>query len=95
MDRRRTGMAGTVALALLLAGCRSPVQESSWTVGACALVNNHGTTAVACSDPHTHTVVAIAKDAEGCPRDTDLYAGPADPSDGGPTACFKSDTTQQ
>jgi hypothetical protein len=95
MDHRRSKIAGTAVLALLLGGCKSPAQVGSWAVGACALVDDRGTASVGCSEPHTHRVIAIVKDAEHCPRDTDMYSGPADPSDSGATVCFQSDTTRQ
>jgi len=95
MDDRWSMIAGTAALALLLGGCRAPVQVSSWAVGSCARVDDRGTTSVGCTDPHTHRVIAIVEDAEQCPRDTDMDSGPADPSDGGATVCFRSHTTRQ
>lgn len=95
MDLRRSIVAGSVALALLLGGCRGPAQVSSWAVGSCALVDDRGTTSVGCSEPHTHRVIAIVNNAEQCPRETDMYSGPADPSESGATVCFQSDTTRQ
>ena len=79
-------------LVLLLSGCRGVGQQDSWTVGTCVQVNEAGgTTAVACTEPHTHKVIAIAQRAEECPIETDMFSQPADPDDGLTTTCFQSD----
>jgi hypothetical protein len=54
-------------------------------------VDGLGTTAVPCSDPHTHRVIAIAASAEACPSETVMFSQPADPDDGAMTTCFQSD----
>jgi hypothetical protein len=80
------------AFALLVGGCMSPAGEVPWAVGSCALVGEGGTTiAVECSEAHTHRVIAIAPDAESCPRDTAMYISPADPDEHTSTTCFQVD----
>jgi len=91
----RTAIAGAAAVAVLLGGCSSPGQEVSWTVGACARVDDRGTTAVDCFEPHTHRVIAIVPNAEACPRDTDMYASPADLDDPASTTCFQLDSAER
>ena len=82
-----------LVLLLLLGGCRAAAQQDSWPVGSCVQVNEGvGTTAVPCTEPHTHRVIAIAQRAEECPRETDMFSQPADPDDGLTTTCFQSDT---
>ena len=93
MSRRRIGIASAIVLVLLVVGCRGAARPDPWTVGMCAQVNEDGgTTAVACTEPHTHKVIAIAPRAEECPIKTDMYSQPADPDDGLTTTCFQSDT---
>jgi hypothetical protein len=93
MNHRWSVMAAAIVLALPLGGCRGVVERDSWSVGMCAQVAGDGhTTAVACTDPHTHKVIAIADTAEECPRKTDMFSQPADPDDGTTTTCFQSDT---
>ena len=96
MPHRWSGITQAIVLVLLLCGCRSAAQQDSWTVGTCAQVNEGGgTTAVACTEPHTHKVIAIAQRAEECPRETDMFVQPADPDDGLTTTCFQSDTATE
>jgi hypothetical protein len=92
MNDRLGVIAAAFVLALPLGGCRGVAQQHSWPVGTCARVDGRGTTAVPCSDPHTHRVIAIVASAEACPSATDMFAQPADPDDGGMTTCFRSDT---
>ena len=94
MSHRRSGITQAIVLASLLVGCRGAAQVESWAVGMCAQVGEAGgTAAVACTEPHTHKVIAIAPRAEECPIETDLYASPADPDDGLTPTCFQSDMT--
>jgi len=95
MNHRRSVIVASVAVALALAlgGCRGVAEQDSWPVGTCVqVVDGRGTTAVDCTDPHTHKVIAIADGAEECPRDTDMFLQPADPDEGAMTTCFQSDT---
>ena len=93
MNHRLSVIAAAIVLALPLGGCRVGVaQQDSLPVGTCVRVDGRGTTAVPCSDPHTHKVIAIAAGAEACPSETDMFSQPADPDDGGMTTCFRSDT---
>ena len=93
MHHRWNVVTAAVVLVVLLAGCRAaPPQESWTTVGTCVLVDDRGTTAVPCTEPHSHKVIAIAKRAEECPPTTDMYSQPADPDDGLTTTCFRSHT---
>ena len=93
MSHHLSGITQAVVIALLLCGCRGAAQQDSWTVGMCAQVDEDGgTTAVACTEPHTHRVIAIAQRAEACPSETDLSSQPADPDDGLTTTCFQSHT---
>ena len=95
MSRRWSGITRAVVLVLLLCGCRGAAQQDSWTVGACARVHEGGTTAVACTEPHTHKVIAIVQRAEECPIETDMGSQPADPDDGLTTTCFQSHTATE
>jgi hypothetical protein len=62
----------------------------------CAQVSEGGGTAVvACTEPHTHKVIAIAQRAEECPTETDMFSQPADPDDGLTTTCFQSNTATE
>ena len=90
MSHRRIVIAAAIALAVSLGGCKGVAEHESWPVGTCVQVDGRGTTAVACTDPHTHKVIAIAARAEACPRETDMFSQPADPGDGGLTTCFQS-----
>ena len=93
MSHRRSWIMQAIVLVLLLGGCQGTARQESWTVGACAQVNEDGgTTAVPCTEPHTHKVIAIARRAEECPSETDMSSQPADPHDGLTTTCFQSDT---
>ena len=96
MSHRWSVVARAIVLVLLLAGCRVGAPQDSLSVGACVQVNEGGgTTAVACSEPHTHKVIAIAQRAEECPSETDMFSQPADPDDGLTTTCFQSDTATE
>lgn len=92
MSDRRITFTQALVLALLLSACRGNgrQEEDSWTVGMCALVNEDGTTAVACTAPHTHKVIAIVPRPEECPSTADMFSTPADPDDGLTTTCFRS-----
>jgi uncharacterized lipoprotein NlpE involved in copper resistance len=93
MNHRPSVITALIVLALPLGGCRAVAEQDSWSVGTCVrVVEGGGTTAVACTDPHTHKVIAVADSAEGCPPETDMLSQPADPDDGGMTTCFQSDT---
>lgn len=92
MNHRWNVVTAAVVLVLLLVGCRGVSPQDSWPVGTCVLVNDRGTTAVACTEPHSHKVIAIAQRAEECPPATDMYSQPADPDDGLTTTCLQSDT---
>jgi hypothetical protein len=96
MRHRWSGITQAIVLVFLLSGCRGAAQQDSWTVGMCAQVNEDGgTTAVACTEPHTHKVIAVAQRAEECPSETDMFSQPADPDDGLTTTCFQSDTATE
>ena len=63
-------------------------------VGTCVRVEEGvGTTAVACSEPHSHKVIAIVDEPEACPSETDMGSQPADSDDGLTTTCFRTHTT--
>jgi hypothetical protein len=92
MHHRLGVIAAALVLALPIGGCRGVAQQDSWPVGTCVrVVDGLGTTAVPCSDPHTHRVIAIAASAEACPSETVMFSQPADPDDGAMTTCFQSD----
>ena len=96
MSHRWSVVTRAIVLVLLLGGCRGGAQQDSWPVGTCVQVDEGGgTTAVPCSEPHTHKVIAIAQRAEECPRDTDMFSQPADPDEGLTTTCFQSDTATE
>jgi hypothetical protein len=96
MSHRRIRFTQAIVLALLLCACRGNGRQDSWTAGMCAQVNGDGgTTAVACTAPHTHMVIAIAPRAEECPSATDMFSLPADPDDGLTTTCFQSHTATE
>ena len=95
MRHRWTGITQAIVLVLLLCGCRGAAQQDQWTVGTCARVDEGGTTTVACTEPHTHKVIAVAQRAEECPRETDMFSQPADPDDGRTTTCFQSHTATE
>jgi hypothetical protein len=85
-------IAAAIALGLSLGACRGAAVPDLLPIGTCVQVAEGGsTTAVPCSDPHTHMVIAIAASAEGCPIETDMFSQTADPDDGARTACFKAD----
>ncbi len=45
---------------------------------------------VGCAEPHTHRVSAIVTgDGDACPRNTVIYASPADTDDGMTTTCLE------
>jgi hypothetical protein len=93
MNHRWNVIPAAIVLVLLLGGCRGAAQPDSWPVGTCVQVEEAGgTTAVACTETHTHKVIAIAQRAEECPSETDMFSQPADPDDGLTTTCFQSDT---
>ena len=92
MSHRWSVVTRAMVLVLLLGGCRGGAQQDSLSVGTCVQVNEGGTTAVACTEPHTHKVIAIAQRAEECPNETDMFSQPADPDKGLTTTCFQSDT---
>lgn len=94
-DRWRVVVAAAIVLALPLGGCRDIGQRNLWPVGTCVRVSDEGTATVSCAEPHTHRVIAIAGQAEACPRDTDMYAQPADPDDGLMTTCFQADAAAE
>ena len=91
--RWRVVVAAAIVLALPLGGCRGVRQGDSWPVGTCVRVSDDGGMAtVSCAEPHTHRVSAIvAGEGAACPRDTAIYASPADPHDGQMTTCFEGD----
>jgi hypothetical protein len=94
-DRWRVVVAATIVLALPLGGCKDIGQRNLLPVGTCVRVSDEGTATVSCAEPHTHRVIAIAGQAEACPRDTDMYAQPADPDDGLMTTCFQADAAAE
>ena len=95
MNHRWSVVTAAIVLVLQLVGCRGVAPQDSWPVGTCVLVNDRGTTAVPCNEPHSHKVIAIAQRAEECPFGTDMYSQPADPDDGLTTTCFQSDTATE
>ena len=96
MSHRWSVVTRAIVLVLLLGGCRGGAEGDPLSVGTCVQVNEGvGTTAVACTEPHTHKVVAIAQRAEECPGETDMFSQPADPDDGLTTTCFQSDTATE
>ena len=94
-DRWRVVVAAAIVLALPLAGCKDIGQQDLLPVGTCVRVSDEGTATVSCAEPHTHKVIAIAGEAEACPRDTDMFAQPADPDDGLMTTCFQADAAAE
>ncbi len=95
MSHRLSVVTRAIVLVLLLGGCRGGIQQESLSVGTCVQVDEVGTTVVACTDPHTHKVIAIAQRAEECPSETDMFSQPADPDEGLTTTCFQSDTAAE
>lgn len=94
--RWRVVVAAAIVLALPLGGCRGFRQNDSLPVGTCVRVSDEGTAAVSCTEPHTHRVSAIvAGEGGACPRDTVMYASPADPDDGVMTTCFALDSAAE
>jgi hypothetical protein len=93
VNHRRDVLTAVIVLVLLVCGCGSVPPQVWWPVGTCVrLSEGRGTTAVPCTEPHTHKVIAIARRAEECPSETDMFSQPADPDDGLTTTCFRSDT---
>ena len=90
MDHRWKALVAVVVLALPLGGCHVG-QRDVLAVGTCVVSGDRGTTPVACGEPHTHKVIAIAPRPEDCPRETDMFAQPADPGQGTTTECFQKD----
>jgi hypothetical protein len=95
MNHRCNAVTAVTVLVLLLGGCRGGAPPDPLPVGTCVRVDDGGTTAVACAEPHTHKVIAIAPRAEECPRETNMYSQPADPDHGTTTTCFQSHTTAE
>jgi len=91
MVHRLNALAAVVVLALSLGGCQHVVQRDVLAVGTCVVSDDRGTTPVACGEAHTHKVIAIAPRPEDCPRETDMFAQPADPGQGTTTECFQKD----
>ena len=91
MVHRLNALAAVVVLALSLGGCQHVVQRDVLAVGTCVVSDDRGTTPVACGEPHTHKVIAIAPRPEDCPRETDMFAQPADQGQGTTTECFQKD----
>ncbi len=93
MNHRSNVGTAAIFLVLLLGGCRGVAPQDSWPVGTCVrVIESRGTTAVPCTGPHTHKVIALALRAEQCPSETDMFSQPADPDDGLTTTCFQSHT---
>jgi hypothetical protein len=92
-DRRTLVVAGAIMLALPLGGCRGLRQPYvPLPVGTCVRESDAGSVVVPCAEPHTHRVIAtVPGDGGACPRDTVMYASPADPDDGVTTTCFRLD----
>jgi hypothetical protein len=85
-------LTAAVMVSLLLAGCGHVGHRDLLAVGTCVISDDKGTTPVACSEAHTHKLIAIAPKPEDCPTETDMAAQPADPDRGTTTECFRSDT---
>ena len=94
-DRWKVVVAAAIVLALTLGGCGDRGQRDLLPVGTCVRVSDEGTATVSCAEPHTHRVIAIAGQAEACPRDTDMWAQAADPDDGLITECFQTDAAAE
>lgn len=91
MNHRWKALAAAALLALPLGGCQHVGQRDLLAVGTCVVEDDKGRTPVACGEAHTHKVIAIAARPEDCPRETDMFAQPADPSQGTTTECFQKD----
>lgn len=91
MGHRWKALAAVVVLALPLGGCQHVGQRDVLAVGTCVVSDGKGTTPVACGEAHTHKVIAVAPRPEDCPRETDMFASPADPDQGTTTECFQKD----
>ena len=91
MNHRWKALAAVVVLALPLGGCQHVSQRDVLAVGTCVVSDDKGTTPVACGEAHTHKVIAVAPRPEDCPRETDMFASPADPDQGTITECFQKD----
>jgi hypothetical protein len=94
MDRSSKLIVVTTVFAVALGGCRGPV-EVPLAVGTCVRSDDRGTIAVACSEPHTHKVIAVVADAQACPIEADMISQPANPENGLTTICFLSDPAGQ
>ena len=84
-----------VVLSLPLGGCWHAAQRNLLAVGTCVVSDEMGTKPVACGEAHTHRVIAIALRPEDCPRETDMFAQPADPDQGTTTECFQKDVARK
>lgn len=84
-----------VVLTLSLGGCQHVAQRDVLAVGTCVVSDDTGTTPVACSEAHTHKLIAVAPRPEDCPRETDMFAQPADPDQGTTTECFQKDAATE
>jgi hypothetical protein len=91
VDHRWKALAAVVVLAFPLGGCQHAARRELLAVGTCVVEDDTGTIAVACGEAHTHKVIAIAPRPEDCPRDTVMFAQPADPDLGTTTECFQTD----
>jgi hypothetical protein len=91
MGHRWRSLAALVVLSVLLGGCWHAEQRDLLAVGTCVVSDEQGTTPVACSEPHTHRLIAIAPRPEDCPSETDMFAQPADAGQGTVTECFQRD----
>jgi hypothetical protein len=95
-DRWRFVAATAIVLALPIGGCQPAGRPDLLPVGTCVRASDRGETVVPCIEPHTHRVTAIvAGDGDACPRDTVMYASPADPDDGQWTICYQADAAAE
>ena len=82
-------------LLLVLGGCAHRVPPDTLAVGACIISDDQGDRPVACDEPHTHKVIAVAPRPEDCPRETVMFSSHADPDLGTTTTCFVADTATE